>query len=210
MSKNVNSHRMVGTRARKAYLIRQLNILTERDTNMNVIDELKLLADAKTSIYGSICVAQAALDALEQSQIELGHAKAFGEATHNSLEWERRDLRGTILVLEAHRQTHDRQITRIEQLEAAMQEFVDRCVKGEVLSKYTRAKFELLLAGDARTEDALGNPLRYGSSRGFLAKETITMRPNETLDQMITRGLRDGLLEPLPSNPETVEDTNHD
>lgn len=35
---------------------------------MNVVDELKLLADAKTSIYGSIHVAQAAVDALEQAQ----------------------------------------------------------------------------------------------------------------------------------------------
>ena len=36
----------------------------------------------------------------------------------------------------------------IERLQEAMQEFVDRCERGEVRSKYTYAKFKKLLAGD--------------------------------------------------------------
>ncbi len=49
---------------------------------------------------------------------------------------------------------------RTEQLEAAMQEFVDRCAKGEILSKYTRAKFEQLLAGNVRPDTT--EPLDQG------------------------------------------------
>lgn len=69
-----------------------------------------------------------AADALEQAQAEYKNVVA-----KNQLQRERLDFTAT----------------RIEQLEAAMHEFVDRCAKGEVLSKYTRAKFERLLAGDS-------------------------------------------------------------
>ncbi len=45
----------------------------------------------------------------------------------------------------AFEEQYPKQARRIIELEEAMQEFVDRCAKGEVRSKYTRAKFEQLL-----------------------------------------------------------------
>lgn len=36
-----------------------------------------------------------------------------------------------------------------ERMREAMQEFVDRCDRGEVLSSYTRGKFEKILAGES-------------------------------------------------------------
>ena len=56
------------------------------------------------------------IDEIDRLTTELGHAKAFGEATHNSLESERRELRDITLVLEAHRQTYERLITEGSEL----------------------------------------------------------------------------------------------
>ena len=98
---------------------------------MNVIDELKLLADAKTSIYGSICVAQAAIDALEQAQVEIEASKEvrLAMARHSS-----------------------RQGQRIEQLEAALQ---DICAIPDLdHAKYAKLIADQTLAPPATAADS--------------------------------------------------------
>ena len=189
---------------------------TERDTNMS---------DLRQKDFTSVDVDTSASDNTTDprgSLADLGDALDEVKRITDALEQ-------TQVSIEACSARNATDADRIDQLEAALTPFLhdDLCevlggnIQGDdsiVFQRNTakltlghfraaRADQTLAPAGDPRTEDALGNPLRYGSSRGFLAKETITMRLNETLDQMIARGLRDGLLEPLPSKPETVEDT---
>jgi predicted transcriptional regulator len=92
------------------------------------------------------------LNKMLQASVVIHELLQANKSEREEVEWLREDVTEILTVIRRYQHRAKQAEARLTRLVECMQEFVDRCEKGEVRSRYTYRKFKAAIA-EAREQD---------------------------------------------------------